>query len=241
MFQVRKLAWTLAAASLLFLAACGSPAATTDPNVRYTESAITVQAELTRIANLTPSSTPTPPATATFTPEPPTSTPAATNTPLPPVGTATNTPLPPPPTTEFAPDRAEYVSENIPDKTKFVAGTSFTKTWTLRNTGTTTWTTAYALRFFGGDQMGGADVNLPHEVKPGETIDISVTFTAPASTGIKHGNWTLQNDKGQNFKPIVWVEIEVVSSLASTSTTIAATPTLTPTETPTPAASTDVP
>ena len=102
-------------------------------------------------------------------------------------------------------------------------------------------TTAYALRFFGGDQMGGADVNLPHEVKPGETIDISVTFTAPASTGIKHGNWTLQNDKGQNFKPIVWVEIEVVSSLASTSTTIAATPTLTPTETPTPAASTDVP
>lgn len=241
MFHVKKMAWMLVAASALFLAACSSPAATTDPNVRYTESAITVQAELTRIANLTPSSTPTPPATATFTPEPPTATPAATNTPVPAAATATNTPLPPTPTADFAPDRAEYVSENIPDKTQFLAGASFTKTWTLRNVGTTTWTTSYALRFFGGDQMGGADVNLPRDIMPGETIEISVTFTAPASTGIKHGNWTLQNAEGQNFKPIVWVEIEVVASLASTSTTTAATPTLTPTLTATPATSTDMP
>jgi len=43
-------------------------------------------------------------------------------------------------------DVAQLVSETYPDWTNIPAGTSFTKTWTFRNAGTTTWTTGYSLK-----------------------------------------------------------------------------------------------
>ena len=39
-------------------------------------------------------------------------------------------------------DGATFVSESIPDGTHFQPGQTFTKRWTMRNTGTTTWTRA---------------------------------------------------------------------------------------------------
>ncbi len=52
---------------------------------------------------------------------------------------------------------------------------SFVKTWRLRNDGSCTWTTAYDLAFVDGDRMGAPTSWIPKQVKPGESIDISVS------------------------------------------------------------------
>ncbi len=119
-------------------------------------------------------------------------------------------------TPEACTDRAAFVSETIPDGTLFKPGEAFTKTWTLRNAGTCTWTTRYALRFYNGDQMGGANqTQLPKEVLPGGQITLSVNLTAPAQPGTYRGNWMLMNDQGKLFglgeqgTTAFWVEIDV--------------------------------
>ena len=68
-----------------------------------------------------------------------------------------------------------------------------------------------------GDQMGAAAYyDLPKAVKPGETIDISIPMTAPASVGTYKGHWQLVNPNGVKFgtgaesKGTFWVEINVI-------------------------------
>lgn len=89
---------------------------------------------------------------------------------------------------------------SIPDGTVLSPGSSFVKTWRLKNKGTCSWTSAYSLIFVSGHQMSGpVSAPLPGNVNPGETIDISVTLTAPATEGQYIGYWMLQNASGVNF------------------------------------------
>jgi hypothetical protein len=88
----------------------------------------------------------------------------------------------------------------IPDGTKLDPGADFTKTWRLKNIGTTTWSTAYSLVHASNDKIGGpATVSLPKNVAPGETVDLSVDLTAPNETGKHTSYWKLSNDRGQLF------------------------------------------
>jgi len=150
-----------------------------------------------------PTQTPIP-ATATSVP--------ATVTPVPP----TNTPLP----TATAVSYCEWVAfvkdVSIPDGTKVSSGDTFTKVWRLKNRGTCTWTPDYMLVFVSGDQMGGTTaVRLPGYVAPGQTVDISVTLTAPTKRGRYVGNWMLRNPSGvlfgygDNANKAFYVEINV--------------------------------
>ncbi|PWB71272.1 MAG: hypothetical protein C3F07_14710 [Anaerolineales bacterium] len=89
---------------------------------------------------------------------------------------------------------------SIPDGTKFAPGDTFTKTWRLKNRGTCTWTPDYMLVFSGGDSMGGTTaVRLPGYVAPGQTVDVSVTLTAPDKRGHYTGYWMLRNTYGVLF------------------------------------------
>jgi hypothetical protein len=124
-----------------------------------------------------------------------------------------STPVPP---TPIPCDLAQFFSDvTIPDDTTFVPGSPFTKTWRIKNTGSCTWTTAYSVVFTSGDQMGAPNsVNLPHNVGPGQTVDISVPMTAPASNGTYKGNWKLRNASGYVFglgqsSTAFWVQIKV--------------------------------
>lgn len=121
---------------------------------------------------------------------------AATSTPVP----ATNTPLPTATKVTYC-DWVTFVKDvTIPDGTKLAAGDTFTKTWRLQNRGTCTWTSDYLLVFSGGDQMGGTTaVRLPGTVYPGQSVDISVTLTAPDKRGRYVGYWMLRNPYGQVF------------------------------------------
>src|SRR5690349_10157277 len=61
--------------------------------------------------------------------------------------------------------KASLVSENPPDQTVLTPGEYFWKTWTLQNTGTCTWTTAYQLVFWSGDRLGSSiSYALPDDV-----------------------------------------------------------------------------
>ncbi len=227
MLRTKKIAWLAClAAGLLTLAAC-TPAATGTPtpdaNAVYTQAAGTVQAALTEAAAQTPSATattaPTNTAEAAVAPTQPQTavSPTALVTPIP-VSTATKASLP---------DKAQYVSQGIADDTKFDPGAGFTITWALKNIGTTTWTTKYLLRYYSGDQMGApATVAFPKEVKPGETVELSVNMTAPTSAGTFISNWVMTNADGVNFYP-VYIQIKVGNAPTAT--------TAPPTETSAPA------
>jgi hypothetical protein len=89
---------------------------------------------------------------------------------------------------------------SIPDGTEVGPGEVFTKTWRLQNRGTCTWTSDYMLVFTSGDSMGSTTaVRLPGRVAPGQTVDVSVTLTAPNSFGRQVGYWMLRNPSGQLF------------------------------------------
>lgn len=189
---------------LLMLAACNLPAGnvapTVDPGIIFTAAAQTVEAQLTQSALLVPP-------TATATPPSPTDTaPAITDTP-----TATVA-IPPTPTyTPTTPcDRAKFIADvTVPDGTEFAPNTTFTKTWRIQNTGSCTWTTAYALVFDHGDAMSGpAAQPLTGNVAPGQSVDISVSLKAPASAGEYTGYWKMRNAAGVLFAQ-VWVKIKV--------------------------------
>ena len=104
----------------------------------------------------------------------------------------------------------------MPDGTTFAPGTSFTKTWRFKNVGTCTWSTSYAVVFDSGDKMGGPDlVNMPKTVAPGQTVDVSVSLTAPDAAASYRGYWKFQNASGVRFglgtagTKAWWVDIRV--------------------------------
>ena len=98
-------------------------------------------------------------------------------------------------------DAAEFIMDvTIPDGTRLSPGESFVKTWRLRNSGSTTWTRAYALVFANGSQMNAlALIPLTGPVAPGEMIDVSVTLAAPKNPGTYKGYWELRSASGILF------------------------------------------
>ncbi|RJP48914.1 MAG: hypothetical protein C4583_13415 [Anaerolineaceae bacterium] len=121
-------------------------------------------------------------------------------------------------------DAAQFIADvTVPDGAVFAPGATFKKTWRLKNIGTCTWTTAYSLVYSSGEKMGTVTaVTLPSNVAPGQTVDVSVDLTAPASAGKYRSNWQLANASGVKFgigstaQGVFWVEI-VVSSSGGTS------------------------
>ena len=110
---------------------------------------------------------------------------------------------------------ASFVSDvTIADGSYIAPGNTFIKTWRIRNNGTTTWTTNYKLVFVSGTQMTNvSSVNLPYNVAPGQTVDISVQMTAPTEAGSYKSEWMLVNETGTRFgvgnncQTPVWAQI----------------------------------
>jgi hypothetical protein len=184
---------------ILFVFACTLPSnepERNDPNIVFTAAAETVSAQLTEVAlnrveTQTPQSQSSPPtAVASFTPLGPTSVPA----------------------TEDNCDKAKFVTDvTISDGMVFPPDEAFTKIWRVKNIGTCTWTTSYALVFENGAQMGGSSPQaLTGNVAPGETVDISVDLVSPETDGNYTGNWQIRNSSNVLFAKI-YVQIKVAS------------------------------
>jgi hypothetical protein len=212
MFSKRTRPFIFLAGMLLLLTACNFPGEfsqpTVGPDVIYTAAAQTLIAQQTQAAQGTPivvatstpggAASPTSPVIVpsnTSVPvntQPPTNTPPPTNTSIPP----TQTPVPIPC------DRASFVSDvTIPDNAEIAAGTTFVKTWRLKNTGSCTWTSGYSIVFYSGDAMSGpASAQITNgTIPPNSTVDVSVTLIVPTTPGAYKGNWRLRNSGGAIF------------------------------------------
>ena len=162
-------------------------------------------------ATAQPSAAPETSASSTPTTEPTTTTAAET--------TPTTQPTPAPVSSEDGSScvnkAAFYGDVTIPDDTSLRQGDAFVKTWRLRNEGTCTWGSGYALVFASGDIMDGAITNPIPSAEPGSIIEVSINLTAPASGGTHYGNWELQDAGGKRFgvgingSDFIWVRIQV--------------------------------
>jgi len=111
-----------------------------------------------------------------------------------------STPVPPlPPVTRC--DAAAFVSDvTYPDGSAVAMGSTFTKTWRIKNMGTCTWNTSYSLVFASGERFDAPNsVPFSRQVSPGESLDISVNLTAPSRSGDYTGYWKLRNASGALF------------------------------------------
>lgn len=174
-------------------AAAATMTAIKPSDVPLTQTALPPTATLTSTATLVPSETPI---LATVTP----------------TATATNTPLPC--------NAVQYVSDvTYVDDSEVKAGTSFTKTWRLKNTGSCTWTADYRLIFASGDAMSAAaeTVLTTGQTPPGETLDASVALVAPEGAGTYRGAFKLRAPDGTTFgigasgAEAFWVQVVVVA------------------------------
>jgi uncharacterized protein affecting Mg2+/Co2+ transport len=192
----------------LVLGACNlAPAAPTQvPQDQInTIAAQTVQALTTQMAPL--------PATATNTPEPATNTPEPSPTlPVPtlnltPQTLATNT-LIPLPTSVAASGECNKVfflsDDTIPDGTIIKPKESFVKTWSIRNDGSCTWSSAYMASMFSNDPAdpainGDGTVKVTYPIAPGATWKYSANLIAPKTTGTYTQYWKMIDDAGNFF------------------------------------------
>jgi hypothetical protein len=199
---------------LVFLAqaACNFPgfrASEEDPaatlNALYTQSAQTLAAMASQSAAQTVAPTlgyasPTPLLqTVTFAPAIGTATPIRTSAPV------------------TRCDGADFVDDvTYPDGSVIGRNEPFTKVWRLKNIGTCSWTTGYALVFVEGDAMSApVAIALPGTVNPGQTVDIPVNMISPFADGRYKGYFKLRNASGVLFgvgtqaSTAFWVDVRV--------------------------------
>jgi hypothetical protein len=111
----------------------------------------------------------------------------------------------------------------VPDGTTFLPGESFSKVWRLKNIGSCSWTTGYALVFMSGDRMGGDTfVPLSQTVLPGQTVDLAIEMVAPTDPGDHRGYWGLRTDSGVFFgvgagaRGYIWTDVRVKAAALET-------------------------
>jgi hypothetical protein len=209
------------------LSACNMPGRRTPTPSGFeminTAAARTVAAQLTEISR-------PPVATSAPTSTLPGSTPVAPATPQATAQTTlvpafTQVPAPTQAPQASACDRARFVRDvTVPDNTVMQPGERFTKTWRMKNVGSCTWDSDYALVFVSGNPLGAPGVvPLTQEVGPDDTVDISVEMIAPEDGGTFRSEWKLSNrakqifGTGQEGDLPIWAQIRVNTAQSSSS------------------------
>lgn len=104
----------------------------------------------------------------------------------------------------------------VPDGSEVTAGAAFTKTWAIRNTGSTTWTDGYELALIGGEALGQTRRVAVGRVAPQAVVEVTVTLAAPTTPGRYVGRWRMRNPRGELFGSTLFVSIAVVTAPAKT-------------------------
>lgn len=95
----------------------------------------------------------------------------------------------------------------IPDDTVIGLGTTFEKSWRVRNTGNMAWGEGFTLVHTDGEAMTDTtEIPLP-PANIGATADITITFTAPTTAGMAFSDWRFRDANGNIFGEIVYVRI----------------------------------
>lgn len=187
----------------LLLAACftASPNQSPDLNVIRTEAVSTFIAAMPvepLPSDPTPQPTPTAEPTSTTAVLPPTDIPLPTLMPsLTPAPVVVKTYAP----VIITGDHGYLVSQSPADWAKIAPGHGESVFFTIMNNGTTTWTTDYTFRFIDGYKAWGVtQINLPDEVKPGQTAFLGINVFPPEDPGNYYTTyWGLFNADGKKF------------------------------------------
>jgi hypothetical protein len=185
----------------MLLAACSGqlPVAPTQ-DIAQTLVAARTEAVMTVLTQIASQASPTPlPPTATLAPSAtalPTDTAIPSSTPLPQV-TATKTLIP----YTLAPANSATprnyncsIMKVVPDGDSMSPRNDFDARWTVKNTGSETWTTSdYDYKYVSGQKMHTHDdtYNMKSSVSNGESIDIIVDMLAPDKTGSYSATWAI--------------------------------------------------
>ncbi|KAA8905993.1 hypothetical protein FN846DRAFT_949516 [Sphaerosporella brunnea] len=110
---------------------------------------------------------------------------------------------------------ATFVHDTIPDDSVIPVGEEFTKSWYMKNTGTTAWPAGVTVKFVGGDYMfvKTAEAELEAtvtetEVQPGETAIFSVNLSATWPAHVSYVSyWKLTTLDGTRFGDSMWCSI----------------------------------
>ncbi|WP_420629073.1 NBR1-Ig-like domain-containing protein [Candidatus Leptofilum sp.] len=114
------------------------------------------------------------------------------------------------------------------DLDNVAAGQTFQAKWGFKNTGSTTWDDKYQLVYTEAHHPETANVprsplgtqtvqplgqlsNI-RSVKPGETLWVTLRFTAPSGDGTFATNWQLRAPNGVQFGPVRWMRLVVPKS-----------------------------
>jgi Ig-like domain from next to BRCA1 gene len=208
----KKIGFALLMVSILLLAACTPKAdaePTPDTNMVYTQAAQTVAAQLAAQATVEPTLDPNLIRTeaaqtveaemakkATATPALATVAPLNTVAPLP----VLSSPTVGIPVTSTG-NTAEWRGQWPTDGSNINVGTDVDVQWTLKNTGTKTWTKEYQYRFYLGDGQFHkyTAYYMPKEVLPGEEVTLTVDMKSNLPNGNYYELWVLTDNFGANF------------------------------------------
>lgn len=117
-------------------------------------------------------------------------------------------------------DKASLDSETYDDNTVLAGNKTFTKTWTLKNTGTTTWNSNYKLSYLSGVlSTDKQDVAISGTVAPNEMFTFSVPMKTPAAQEadqVYSDYWKFINGDGDTI-PVsgsskIWARIKVAGT-----------------------------
>ncbi len=97
----------------------------------------------------------------------------------------------------------------IEDDARLEAGTPFTKTWLVQNSGTLPWGPGYTLRYVQGNLIPERrHVPLP-VCAPGEEAHVSLDLRAPETPGTYYADWAMHGPDGRRFGVLLWLRIGV--------------------------------
>ncbi len=114
--------------------------------------------------------------------------------------------------------------DNVP------VGATFHAAWTFTNSGQTVWNGGYRLAYTlephpetaeseraplnSQTAFAIGDLGAPAQVKPGQTVRLTLALTVPQNPGTYATNWQLQAPDGRRFGPIRWLRAVVAGDAA---------------------------
>jgi hypothetical protein len=125
----------------------------------------------------------------------------------------------PPPDPCSGSDGASFVSESWPyDNDTVQPGQTFTKRWTMRNSGSSTWRNScnHKWAFDGGERFGAPEyIDVGGDVAPGQNKDWHVSMRAPTTPGTYQGWWRTDRYGTGRFGDRVWIKVVVANPTGS--------------------------
>jgi hypothetical protein len=118
-------------------------------------------------------------------------------------------------------DQAQLIAETYPDGTVLSPQQTFTKTWTIKNTGKTTWNNNYGIVYVNGNlSTNHSKVSITGTIVPGQSFTFSLPMISPTADGIYREDWKLVNGAGSTIpvggSQTIWTSIKVVSGVPQT-------------------------